>query len=265
MTEPHPLDAAATVPDLAPYFEAYARTSAEARARHVLRRDVAYGPSALERLDYFDAGPGAPLAAFIHGGYWRRLDKDDFSFIADGFVPHKISFASINYGLAPATPLAEIVEQCRRAIAWLAANVELLAFDPTRLSVFGHSAGGHLAAMAAIAHPVHAVATLSGLHDLRPVQQSFVNEWIALDAEQAWALSPIGYRPASACPVYATAGEHESDAFKAQGRALVDAWSADGRDAVYEDSPGDNHFTICNRLRDPDDALTRKIAALVAR
>jgi arylformamidase len=260
----HPLDAAATVPDLAAVFAAYAERSAAARARHAAQCDLAYGNDPMERLDFFDAGPGAPLTAFIHGGYWRRLDKGDFSYIADGLIPHGVSFASINYALAPQTPLAEIVAQCRRAVAWLSANAKQLGFDAQRITVVGHSAGGHLAAMAAVAHPVHAVVSLSGLHDLIPVQQSFVNEWIALDEATARALSPIAHPPARPCLVYATAGERESDAFHAQGRALVDAWRPYGCAAVYEDSPGDNHFTICDRLGRPDDPLTRRIAGLAS-
>ena len=177
-------------------------------------------------------------------------------------MPHGIACASINYALAPATPLHEIVEQARRAVRWLFANAESLGVDPGRISVFGHSAGGHLAAMAAVAMPVHSLVTLSGLHDLVPVQQSFANEWLDLDPVEARALSPIAYPPARACPLYATAGEYESDSFKAQGRALVAAWSAHGSDAAYADSPDDNHFSICSRLGDPADPLTSKIAAL---
>jgi arylformamidase len=262
MIEPHPLDAAATVPDVTPFFREYAETSAAARERFAVKRNLMYGAGLMERLDFFPAAPGAPLVAFIHGGYWRRLDKDDFSFLAQGFIPHGISFASINYALAPETPLHEIVAQSRRAVAWLYANAGILAVDSDRVIVMGHSAGGHLAAMAAVALPVCAVVTLSGLHDLVPVQQSFANEWLNLDLDEARMLSPISHAPVRPCAVYASAGERESDAFKAQGRALVDAWAPYGSVARYADSPGDNHFTICNRVRDPADPLTQAIAAL---
>lgn len=258
----HPLDAASTVPDLAAVFARYAQASARTRERRVVQSNLAYGDSLMERLDYFPAAANAPLAAFIHGGYWRRLDKADFSFIADGLVPLGIAFASINYGLAPETPLHEIVAQCRRAVAWLSINAASLRIDPERITVFGHSAGGHLAAMSAVELPVHALATISGLHDLIPVQQSFVNEWLGLDEAQARALSPIAYAPARPCPIYATAGERESAAFKAQGRALIDAWKPLGCTGDYADSPGDDHFSICMRLADSADPLTQKIAAL---
>jgi arylformamidase len=263
MVNLHPLDAAGTVADPSAVFARYAAASASTRERLAVKRNLAYGPSTLETLDVFPAVAGAPLAVFIHGGYWRRLDKDDMSFVADGLVPLGISVASINYGLAPQTPLAQIVAQCRRALAWLVANAAPFDIDAQRISVFGHSAGGHLAAMCAVERPVRSVVTLSGLHDLVPVQQSFANEWLGIDEATARALSPITYAPAVPCALFASAGERESDAFKAQGQAIVDAWSAHGCRAEYADSPGDNHFTICERLADPGDALTQRIAALI--
>jgi arylformamidase len=159
-------------------------------------------------------------------------------------------------------PLAAIVAQCRSAVAWLRANAAALGFDPDRLSVAGHSAGGHLAAMCAVDAPAHALVTLSGLHDLVPVQRSFVNEWLSIDEAAARNLSPIAHRPARACPVFATAGERESAAFKAQGQAIVESWSAFGCSAEYADSAGDDHFSICRRLADPADTLTQQLASL---
>ncbi|GAC1422234.1 MAG: alpha/beta hydrolase [Candidatus Velthaea sp.] len=259
----HPLNAADTVADAGAFFERFARESAAARAERPGLCNLQYGDDPMETLDFFSAGAGAPLAIFIHGGYWRRLDKADFSYIAQGLVPLGISFASINYGLAPATSLRTMVEQCRRAVNWMRSNTERLQIDPARISVFGHSAGGHLAAMCGVEIPVHAVATISGLHELVQVQQSFVNEWLGLDEREARALSPVSYPPARPFALYATAGARESeDGFKAQGRALVDAWTPYGCAAEYEDSPGDDHFTIVLRLLSQNDPLTKKIADL---
>jgi arylformamidase len=259
----HPLDAAGSVPDVTAYLRRYVRESGSAREEHAPELDIAYGSLPVERLDFFSAGPATPLAIFFHGGYWRRLDKSDFSFIAHGLLPLGISFVSVNYGLAPHTPLAEIVAQTRRALAWCRDHHSRLRIDSDRISVLGHSAGGHLAAMAAVAHPVRAVATLSGLHDLEPIRQSFVNEWLNLDMETAHALSPIRHTPANAFRLFASAGERESeDGFKAQGRALVSAWSTLTESAEYADSPGDNHFTNVLRLRSASDPLTLRIAQL---
>jgi len=259
----HPLDAVGSVPDIAVYNERFLRESALARAEFRMEADIAYGESAAETLDFFPAGAGAPLLVFFHGGYWARRDKNEFSYIARGFVPHGIAIANVNYGLAPATPLREIVAQARRAVRFCRANHERFGTDPARLSVAGHSAGGHLAAMCALDGPVHAVASVSGLHDLEPVRNSFANDWLQLDAAEAAELSPISHAPVPGCRLFATAGTNESDAFKAQGHALVDAWSPHGIAAEYEDSPDDDHFSICFRLLDPADHLTRTIADLL--
>jgi arylformamidase len=259
----HPLDAAGAVGDPSAYLERYARESMTTRMERSMLHDLEYGDAAAEKLDFFPAGAGSPLAIFFHGGYWRRLDKSDFSFIAQGLVPLGISVASVNYGLAPQTKLADMVAQARRAVKWCRNNHDRLEIDPARISVFGHSAGGHLAAMAAVDVPVHAVATISGLHDLQPVRNSFANAWLNLDERSASQLSPTSHAPTRRFRLYATAGEKESDAFKDQGRAIVDAWSKFGVKADYEDSAGDDHFTICFRLLNPNDRLTQKIAEIV--
>jgi len=259
----HPLDAVGSVPDIAVYNERFLRESALARAAFPMEADIAYGESPAETLDFFPAGAGAPLLVFFHGGYWARRDKNEFSYIARGLVPHGIAIANVNYGLAPATPLREIVAQARRAVRFCRANHERFATDPARLSVAGHSAGGHLAAMCALDGPVHAVASISGLHDLEPVRDSFANDWLQLDRAAAAELSPISHAPVPGCRLFASTGANESEAFRSQGRALVDAWSTHGVSAAYEDSPGDDHFSICFRLLDPDDHLTRTIAGLL--
>jgi len=259
----HPLDAAGAVGDPSAYLERYARESMTTRMERSMVHDLEYGEAAIEKLDFFPAGPGTPLAIFFHGGYWRRMDKSDFSFLAQGLIPLGISFASVNYGLAPQTKLPEIVAQARRAVKWCRNNHDRLEIDPARISVFGHSAGGHLAAMAAIDVPVHSVATISGLHDLQPVRNSFANAWLNLDERSAAQLSPISHAPIRRFRLYATAGEKESDAFKAQGRSIVDAWSKFGVKTEYEESEGDDHFTICFRMLNPKDRLTQKIAAIV--
>ena len=117
--------------------------------------------------------------------------------------------------------------------------------------------------MSAIDSPLHAVATISGLHDLQPVRNSFANAWLNLDERSAAQLSPTNFPPARPVRLYATAGSKESDAFKAQGRALVDAWAPAGCEGEYEDTEGDDHFSICLRMLNPNDSLTRKIAEIV--
>src|SRR5438876_6447315 len=142
-------DNRAKVKDAPEWLERYARESAEARAEISGRLDVAYGASPGEALDVFPA-PGstpAPVHVFIHGGYWHRLDKAEFSFVARGLLPAGAAVVVINYALIPTVQMAELVSQCLASIAWVHRPAAAIGQDPRRLVVSGHAARGHLVAM----------------------------------------------------------------------------------------------------------------------
>lgn len=242
-------------------FARWKAASAAVRETMPCELNISYGPTEDETLDLFLAAPGAPLAIYFHGGYWRALHKDDSSYVARGLVPLGCTVAVVNYALVPLVQLDAIVAQARRAVAFLRDNVARRSYDASRIVTVGHSAGGHLAAMAAVTTAVRGVATISGLHDLVPIQRSFTNDWLGLTLEEARALSPIAHPPAAAVRIFATAGERESKSFKAQGRTLLAAWQPYGAVGMYEDGLGDDHFTIAERLTDPGDPLCRKIVA----
>ncbi len=115
--------------------------------------------------------------------------------------------------------------------------------------------------MCAVDAPVAGVVSLSGLHDLRPIVNTFVNEWLQLDLARAAALSPALLAPAAPTRVIALAGARESEAFHDQARELADAWRAHGCD-TSSGASDDDHFTLCSRLVDPNDPLTARIADL---
>ena len=148
---------------------------------------------------------------FIHGGYWRALDKADFAFVAPPFVAQGIAVAVVNYDLCPDVSIATIVDECRRAVAWLAREGRAHGAGADRIVVGGHSAGGHLAAMMLAtdwrcgrlrARPVAAGVSLSGVHDLAPLVQFSFNADFRLDDAEAARLSPVAAarrRPTRRC------------------------------------------------------------------
>src|SRR3546814_9177156 len=141
-------------PEHVGFFELGSRDSAAVRERLPARLDLAYGDTPAEALDLFPV-PGttaAPLLAFIHGGYWQGLDKGDYSYMAPAFVEAGIAFASLNYLLAPAGSIGAMIDQVRRALAWLYRHAAELGIDSGRIVVAGHSAGGHLVAMRSEEH-----------------------------------------------------------------------------------------------------------------
>lgn len=263
-------DARGTVPDIHPILRQYADGSAAARAALPCVLDVAYGAHADETLDIFPApAPGAPVFVFVHGGYWRLLSKDDSSFMAPAFTRAGATVVAVNYSLAPAVTLDHIVDQNRRALAWVHRHIDKHRGDPRRIHVCGSSAGGHLVGML-LAGGWHAeygvpesvvgsAASLSGLFDLEPIVHTHVNGWMHLSPEDALRNSPVAHLPRTACPLIVSYGENETAEFKRQSDGYLRAWRARGFAGTHVPMPGTNHFDIVLQLNDAASPLTQAV------
>ena len=247
----------------------YGTLSAEMRARLEVLIDQPFGPLPEEIMDIFPAGDRAPLFVFIHGGYWRLLSHKESAFMAETFTHAGIAFVAVNYGLAPATKLDEIVRQCRAAIAWLHGNAAGFGGDPGRIHIAGSSAGGHLVGMLlaggwhgdfGVPEDVIAGAcALSGLHELEPIRLSEVNEWLDLDDAAVARNSPIRHLPARGFPLIVSYGCRETSEFKRQTDAYAEAWRAKGFPCRHIEMEACNHFDLPLAWCDSDSALTRAV------
>jgi arylformamidase len=258
----------AKVPEHPVYFERYARASAAFRARWPARLDLAYGDSPRQAVDLFlPEAPRPPLLVFIHGGYWQALDRKDFSFVGERLVEAGAAVALVGYDLAPAVDMDTIVRQIRQSLAWLYRNAAEHGFDRDRICVAGHSAGGHLAAMAlATDWPdfglpgdlIKGVCAISGVFDLEPIRLCYLNDVVQLDVEQARRNSPTLLRPAH-CPVIATLGELETAAFHQQSRAYAEAVRRNGVPCDLVVQPGLDHFSVIMAMTEAANPAVRAI------
>lgn len=258
----------ARIPDHVQIFERWAQASALARERSLSHLDLAYGPEASERLDVFTSPhPNAPVLVFIHGGWWRSLDKRDHSFIAPAFAQAGAMVVVPNYALCPAVTIETIALQMARALAWVHANAVRYGGDPARIVVAGHSAGGHLAAMmlccrwheVAPGLPdrlVQSALSVSGLFDLEPLRRTpYLQSDLRLTPASVARLSPARF----AAPVgrlYATVGAEESEEFLRQNRLIRAAWGANVV-PVCEAIAGTHHLNVLHALADPETRLHR--------
>lgn len=243
-------NARAMVPEHPAIFERWTRDAAAWRAETPHEAGLAYGDTPRQTMDVFGSGRAA---MFIHGGWWRTLDRAMFSHMARGLNAHGIAVAVAGYDLCPQVSIAQIVEQMRRAVRLLARRTG------GRIVVFGHSAGGHLAATLATTMPeVGAGYAISGVFDLVPLVGVSMNADFGLDAASARALSPL-YAPAA--PAFdCVVGARESNAFKLQSRALAERWGVS-----YGEIEGADHFTVLDPLSDPASAMVAQLQAICAR
>ena len=228
-----------------------------------LEEDIAYGDARRERLDlFYPGGPPKGLVVFVHGGYWMKMDKSLWSDLATGPLAHGWAVAMPGYTLAPDARIAGITQQIGAAIARAAG----LVAGPIRLT--GHSAGGHLVTRMVcddsplpgdVQARIASVVSISGVHDLRPLQRHSMNDVLGLDAQEAEAESPVLKAPLPGIPVTCWTGARERPEFLRQAQVLSEAWAGktDMRPAVYE--PDRHHFNVIEGLREADHALTQTL------
>lgn len=263
----------ARVPEHPAIFQRWADDSRAARDRLGGRLDLPYGPGERQRIDLFaPVQAGVPVLAFIHGGYWQALSRQDFSYLAPAFVARGIAFAAIGYDLCPTVTLDRIVEETAEALGWLHRQAGDLGLDPARLHVAGHSAGGHLTAMMAVTDwaarglPVDLVKSgtaVSGVFDLEPIRHTYLNKALCLDEQAARRLSPLHAIPDQGPPLILAVGGDETSEFLRQQAEFYAAWTARGLEARTVDLPGLHHFDAVDRMGDPDSALFRATVAMI--
>jgi arylformamidase len=226
---------------------------------------LAYGKTPRQTIDLFLAEPDTgKLAMFVHGGYWRSLEPETFSHLARGLLAHGIAVAVVGYDLCPQVRVADIVGEIRQAC------LHLWRRFGKRMFVYGHSAGGHLAAcalatdwkeLAMPADAVPAACAISGVFDLTPLIGISMNQDLRLDLLEARRVSPLFWNAPPGRTLDVIVGAQESHEFLRQNREMAEAWAKAGVATRYEEAPG-NHFTVLDPLADPASTAVKRLASL---
>lgn len=256
------------VPEHVDIVPRWQQASAAYRSAARADLDQPYGPGERHRFDLFRAGGAeAPLAVYIHGGYWQRGDRKDYAFVAQALNAAGIDVALPSYSLCPTVSVMDIVAELRLC---LAAIWHKTGKYPV---VTGHSAGGHLtAAMVASdwskvagvpADLVRAGVAISGVFDLSPLIPTSINDLVRFDAASARAASPLFWPPPpKGRTLVAAVGGAESPEFLRQSQEITDTWRRASLDTECLIVPGANHFTVVDELTRPTSALFIKVATL---
>ena len=270
----------ALVPDFADHFAQWKSLSQQTRRQRTCVLDVPYGEGPNETLDIFPAQrPDAPVVVFIHGGYWRSLDKADHSFVAQPLLDMGACVVVVNYALCPGTEavpvtVPDIALQCARSIAWTWRHIGAHGGNRNDISVIGHSAGGHLAAMMLACRwkelgddlpkdLVRRAMSISGLFDLEPVRKTpFVQGDLRLTPGQVKLASPALWRAPKGRVLYTVVGGDESPEFLRHNELICQAWGSKVV-PVCEALPGLNHFSVVSALTDPAHRLNQLAKQLI--
>ncbi|TFY97162.1 alpha/beta hydrolase [Ramlibacter humi] len=267
----------ALVPEYQRHFDRWKADSEQARRDSECVLDIAYGKAPGEKLDVFPAPRSrAQTVVFIHGGYWRSLDKSDHSFIAPALQEAGACVVVPNYDLCPAVTIPGITMQMARALAWTWKHAPDHGGDPRNITVIGHSAGGQLAAMmlncdwTALdpdlpSDVVGKALSISGLYDLDPLMRTpFLKDSLRLTPGDALRCSPAFMPAPMAGTLYSVCGGEESPEFIRQNRLIRESWG-EGVVEVCEEMEGLHHFGVIEALAQPGHPLQALALELVWR
>lgn len=229
--------------------------------------NVAYGNSPRELLDIYAAErPSGPVLVYIHGGYWRSGSKEDNCNFVPTFTKRGATVVLVEYDLCPQVTVTDIVRQTRASIAWVCMNITRYGGNPAKIYVSGHSAGGHLTAMA-LANDwtiaglpqdcIKGAVATSGVFDLDMVMKISVQEQVRMTPEVAKLNSPFENPPRVKCPLVVAVGGAEPKGWQQMSMDYFNFCKAQGMNVEYLVVPGANHYTLSERLLDETNALTQ--------
>ncbi len=252
-------------PDFQKFLDINESESERVRNNYRCHLNQEYGKAALQTMDIFPAETAnAPILIFIHGGYWRALDKGSYSFVAEPFIKNNFTVCVLNYRLIPTVNMKALLKDIQEALMWIQKNASQYNGDPDKLVLSGHSAGGHLAIMAYLMNEslrprIKAICSLSGIFDLKPIKESYLNEVLQLDQSdvEKYSVTNKGLSVIK-CPILLSVGASETNFFIEQSKDLY----TKNRTLIplhYFEYKGLNHYEIVHRLGQGESPISQFI------
>jgi arylformamidase len=259
-------------PNMDAVVAGYATDSDAARTRIGEPQRLSYGPTAIEAVDiYRTRRPNAPIHIYIHGGGWRQLTSRNYAFAAETFVKAGAHFVVADFIGVEHTDgrIQTLVDQVRRAVAFVYRNAETFGGDRSRIHVTGHSSGGHLTSMVLVTDwqkefdlPADIIKTAlccSGIYDLLPTSLVPRPYKVQFDSETIEELSAIRHLDRLTSDLLVAYGTNEPPEFPRHARDFAAAAQRLGKRARLIKVPDKNHFEILHELQRPDGILARAV------
>ncbi|WP_420399909.1 alpha/beta hydrolase [Flagellimonas sp.] len=248
-------------PDYQKYLDINERESLRVKKSYSCHLDQKYGLDVLQAMDIFPSNvENAPVLVFIHGGYWRALDKRSYQFVAEPFVKNNFTVCVINYRLIPSVNMETVLLDVSNALIWIREQIVRYNGNPNKLVLSGHSAGGHLALMTYLMNEtlrssIRAICSLSGIFDLDPIKNSYLNEVLQLNDHDVENYSIINKDLSVVkCPVSLSVGTNETEFFIEQSNSLYEE-NKSVADMEYKAYKHLNHYQMVHELGREDSPL----------
>ncbi|MBW1297904.1 alpha/beta hydrolase [Aquimarina litoralis] len=254
MTPDHQLNLRSRHPDFQSFLDINENESVRVRKNYHCFLNEKYGGKPLQALDIFPSSTrNSPIVVFIHGGYWRALDKNSYSFIAEPFIENNLTTCIINYRLIPSVNMEKVLNDVVDAVNWIKKEALRYNGNSSEIILCGHSAGGHLALMTYLMSEnlrssIKLVCSLSGIFDLAPIKNSYLNEVLQLDESDIEKYSVTNNNLSEIkCPVLLSVGSKETDFFIEQSKNLY-IENNEKAPIEYYEYPHLNHYQIVHKL-----------------
>jgi len=257
-------DQSVYAPNIQQIQNRYASNSDITRSRIGNPKRFSYGQTPIEGLDvYLTNRPKAPINIFIHGGAWRAGLAKNFGFKAETFVnagahfivPDFINVLEANGDLMP------LIEQVRKAVAWVYKNAASFNGDPNKIYISSHSSGAHLAGVTLVTNwqkdyglPMNIIKgglLCSGMYDLKPVRLSARSSYVKFTDNVEEALSTQRHLEFLNTPIIVAHGSLETPEFQRQSKDFAKAVKDMGKPVDYVLGQNYNHFEMPETIASP--------------